>query len=148
MLVPGPTSAPPGDGTCSASAPALLSLVWLFVRSLWLQSPEVGAGFTQSAACVHRVCVSPRACIPLEHVSLFPPVSLLSVLWCVCSGRAVLGGGPVGLFYFYWPVAVDHSFHSLPSALAPSVCRQLGDTDQPSPQRLNKVRVCSPDLSV
>jgi hypothetical protein len=24
----------------------------------------------------------------------------------------------VGLFYFYWPVAVGHSFHSLPSVLS------------------------------
>lgn len=50
------------------------------------------------------------------------------------------------LFYFYWPVAVAHSFHSLPSALPLTVCGPQRDTGQPSSQRPNEVSVCSPEL--
>lgn len=50
------------------------------------------------------------------------------------------------LFYFYWPVAVARSFHSLPSALPLIVCGPQRDTGQPSSQRPNEVSVCSPEL--
>lgn len=61
------------------------------------------------------------------------------------------GGGKEGqlegpwLFYFYWPVAGGHSFHSLPSALPPqsAVCGE--PQASLTPRGLNKVSVYDPD---
>lgn len=69
-------------------------------------------------------------CVLLMHthwsLSLWSTRQHVSALRGVQGGRGWEGGAAEGqrLFYFYWPVAGGHGFHSLPSALPPhsAVC--------------------------